>query len=792
MNKIVFGIIPRKNRLFNGITWLNIAGLSLGLTGILFLAFWITHELSYDRFHNDHKRIYRVESLVNIGGERAVWDVAPAPAAEALKRDFREVEMSVVMQKGYSPVLKVGAEVFNENNLFYSSPSFFDMFSFRLLAGNRSEVLAEPYSVVISESVAERFFGSTNPLGKTILLDNRYLLTISGILEKTPSNSHLKIDYLVPLSLLAEKGINLEKWGNIDYITYIKLADNVNPEQFNKKIGSYLDDKSLNGKATLFLKPLDRIHLYNDPGFESFSTGQNKGGPITRVILFALTGFGILLLACINFINLATATAAGRSREIGVKKVLGAGRKDLIIRTFGESILQTMISMMIAFLMTILFAPVFERITGIEITEWNILNLKYIAVSVLLMLVTGLLAGTYPAIVISSFNPVKVLKPSVNNGSRGVGLRKSLVIFQFLLTIMFVFSISVINRQVHYLQIKNPGFEREGIMVIGFSRGTGSDANYHALMSEISRIPGVEGVAMGGGIPVNMGNFNTFSKWTGNETDKTLRFNMLQVDEQDYLDLLGIKIVSGRELSRGRINNEILINETAARQMGMEDPQGKMINGYGNTYTIVGVVKDFYFRKLDEEINPVIIYKNNEWWMRKILVRLNPGERSVTAERISSLVKEFTPDFPVKYSFLDEEVRSYYNDERNLGLLIDAATFLSLVISCIGLFGLSAYTTRSRYREIGLRKALGATPAGLLALLSRDYIVMVIIASAIALPSGYWMISRWLAEYAVRINITWQFFILTVLSVTCLSLLTVAIHTIRAAFLDPARTLREE
>jgi ABC-type antimicrobial peptide transport system permease subunit len=720
-----------------------------------------------------------------------VWHVVPAPTADALKRDFQEVTMSVAMQKGYNPVLRVGNEVFNEANLYYSGPSFFDLFSFRLLAGDPENVLSDPYSVVISESIAERFFGNSEPLGKTLLLDNKQLLTITGILEDTPSNSHLKIDYLVPFSILAEKGRNLEKWGNIDYITYIKLADNVNPEQFNRKIGSYLEDKNMFGEATLFINPLDRIHLYNDPGFENFSTGQNSRGPIKKVVFFGLAGILILILACINFINLATATATGRAREIGVRKVAGAGRADLMLRMFGESVLQTLIATAIAFLFAVLLAPLFERISGIEITEGNIFNLKNITASLVLMFITGILAGTYPALVLSSFSPVKVLRPSVNNSLEGSRLRIALVIFQFVLTVIFVFSITVMSRQIHFMQNKKPGFDTEGIMVITLSRGTGDEANYDALMSELRSIAAVEAVAMGGSIPVNMGNFNIFSKWTGNETGKSLKFHMLQVDD-DYLDLLGLEIVSGRPITRGSYNDEVVINQTAARQMDMADPVGKLITGNGKTFTVVGVVKDFYFRKLNEEIKPVIIYKNPEWWMRRILVRLSPGVQSDAIERISSVVKAFTPDFPVTFSFLDEELKDYYRDERNVGMLMDAATFLSLVISCIGLFGLAAFTTRRRYREIGLRKAHGATPAGLVALLSREYVILVLISSVIALPAGYWLTGRWLAGYAERISITPQFFILTILSVTCLSLLTVAFHTIRAAFLDPARTLREE
>jgi putative ABC transport system permease protein len=781
----------RPGRSYFGLKILNITGLALGLASVVYISIWISHELSYDRFHKDSDRIFRIESLLNFGGEPVVWEVAPAPAAESVRSEFPEVENSVAMQKGYTAIVKVNEDVFYENNLYYSTPEFFDIFSFRLLSGDHDKVLKDPYSVVISAGEAARFFGDRNPLGNTIILDNKYVLTISGIIEDAPSNSHLRIDYLVPFSLLKEGGSDLSDWHKLDYLTYIKLKKNIDPEQFNQKIVNYLPTKIENPLATLFINPITRIHLYKDPGFRNFSNHLSQKGPITRVYLFGLVGLMLLLLACINFINLETATATQRAREIGIRKAAGAGKGRIMTHVFIESIIQTLVSMLLAVILVFLIHPLFFKVTGLEPGNMKLFNAGNILICLGLTLITGILSGFYPAVVLSSFRPAEVLKPSAHCGKEKAGIRKTLVISQLVLSSLFIFIILIINHQTNYMQRQDPGFDGAGVMVVAPAQAVSNSESINALASDIERLPGVTRVAIGGNIPVNMGNFNTLNKWEGNTEGRELRFHMMQVDD-NYIDLLGLEIISGRQFDKGIVNNDIIVNETAVRKMNMTQPLGKWIENGKQRSRIIGIVRDFHFRKMNEEIKPVFIYKDSTWWKKLVIMRLSGGDKTLTIDKIREMFRDFAPGYPVSYSFLDQEVSKYYEDERKLRSLINSATILSIMISCIGLFGLSVFTVKRREREIGLRKVNGATGLNMLALLIWEFGRLILISMAVALPAGYLIAGKWLESYAYHIKIRPQFFFITFILITVLALGTVGFHTLRAASLNPVDTLREE
>ena len=781
----------RPGRSYFGLKILNITGLALGLASVIYISIWISHELSYDRFHKDSDRIFRIESLLNFGGEPVVWEVAPAPAAEAVRREFPEVENSVAMQKGNNAIVKVNEDVFYENNLYYSTPEFFDIFSFRLLSGDHDKLLKDPYSVVISSGVAARFFGDRNPLGNRIILDNKYVLTISGIIEDAPSNSHLRIDYLVPFSLLKEGGSDLSDWHKLDYLTYIKLKKNIDPEQFNQKIVNYLPAKIENPLATLFINPITRIHLYKDPGFRNFSNHLSQKGPITRVYLFGLVGIMLLLLACINFINLETATATQRAREIGIRKAAGAGKGLIMTQMFIESIIQTLVSMLLAVIIVILIRPLFFKVTGFEPGNMILLNARNILICLGLTLITGILSGFYPAVVLSSFKPAEVLKSSAHGGKERAGIRKTLVISQLVLSSLFIFIILIINNQTNYMQRQYPGFNGTGVMVVAPARALSNSESINALASDIERLPGVTRVAIGGNIPVNMGNFNTLNKWEGNTEGRELRFHMMQVDD-NYIDLLGFEIISGRQFNKGTVNNDIIVNETAVRKMNMTQPLGKWIESGKQRFRIIGIVRDFHFRKMNEEIKPVFIYKDSTWWKKLVIMRLSGGDKTLTIDRIREMFRDFAPGYPVSYSFLDQEVSKYYQDERKLRSIINSATILSIIISCIGLFGLSVFTVKRREREIGLRKVNGATSLNMLVLLIWEFGRLILISMAVALPAGYLIAGKWLESYAYHIRIRSQFFFITFITITVLALGTVGFNTLRAASLNPVDTLREE
>ncbi|MCJ7820814.1 MAG: ABC transporter permease, partial [Bacteroidales bacterium] len=430
----------------------------------------------------------------------------------------------------------------------------------------------------------------------------------------------------------------------------------------------------------------------------------------------------------------------------------------------------------------------YNRISGLNLGIAQLFSISRIAGFLGLALLTGIIAGVYPSLILSSFSPVKVIRPLPGETTQGSGLRKILVVMQFTLSVIFIFCIVVMNRQISYMQKKNLGFNKERVMVI---YPTTSVEKIDILAEQIEKRPGVSEVALGGNVPVRMGNFTTLRKWDGNVSGKALKFHKMQVDDR-YLGLLGIELIEGKEFIAGAIGNEVIINESAVKKMEMEDPVGKMIWMGETRYTIIGVVKDFHFHKLKDEVLPVFIYKNQEWWSKRIFVKLEPGDYSGLVDRSVRLVNESTPGFPARYIFLDTEIERYYDEERRLSTLVNAATVLSIVISCIGLFSFTAFTIRRRRKEIGLRKAYGATAATVLFLLQKEFGMLVLTASLIALPAGYFIMKRWLSSYSYHIDLNPLYFLATLSLIITIAALTLIYHTLRAANLNPADTLRNE
>lgn len=781
----------KSNRLFrrfNGLVLLNISGLALGLASVIFISIWVSHELSYDRFFTNADRIYRVESLINFSGDPSVWTITPAPVAEAVKNDFPEVEDAVVLQAGYQRAIKADDKLFTADNLYYTNHSYFNIFSTNVISGDRSRLLNGPDEIVISRKIATVLFGDKDPIGKSVLFDNTYLLNVTGVIENSPTNTHLKVDYLVSFSLLEKEGNDVKSWGRIDFITYILLKKQINPVEFNTKLSGYWQSKITGFSATLFINPLTRLYLYRDPGFKSIKYPYTDKGPITRVILFSIIGFVLLLIACINFVNLSTAFASQRAKEIGVRKVNGASKSNLVIHLFGESLLQTSIATAAALLLVILLLPVFAKVSGVEFNISELFSLGNLLIYVILTLFTGFLSGLYPALILSSFNPVKVIKPMPEDGVQGSGLRKILVVIQFGLAIIFIFCILVINRQIRFMQQSDLGFDKDRVMTM---YPHVKPETVDVIAEQIEKISGVNQVALGGNVPVNMGNFSTFNKWDGNISGKPLMFYMMQVDDK-YLDLLDIKISEGRQFLKGTNAAEVIINETAVKKMEMEEPLGKVIWRGDERYTIVGIVKDFHFHKLKEEIKPVFIYKNKDWWAKRIFVKIDPGNHFKVVGKIVEIVEKYSPGFPVNYMFLDQETDKYYDNERKLSTLINSATILSIVISCIGLFSLTAFTIRKKRKEIGIRKAYGATIPAVLIMLQKEFGKLILISSIIALPAGYYIIKQWLHSYSSHISLTPYYFLAAVIIIVMISALTLIFHTIKAASMNPADTLRNE
>lgn len=775
-------------RRYNGLVILNMSGLALGLTSVIFIAIWVTHELSFDRFYEKADRIFRVESLLNFTGEPSVWRITPAPVAQSLRNDFPEVEDAVILQTGFRRSVEAGDKLFTTSNLYFTEHSFFNIFKPEIIEGDTSQLLTGPDQMIISRRVAKTLFGNENPIGKQVLFNNRDLLTITAVIGDSPLNTHLRVDYLVPFSLVKKEENDLESWGRINFITYVLLRENADPVEFNKKLADYWQTKSNVTSRKFFLNPLTRLYLYRDPGLSDEKFPYTDKGPIERVILFSVIGIAILLIACINFINLSTAFASQRAKEIGVRKVNGASRVNLILQLFGESLLQTLLATVAAITLVIVLLPVFVRISGVEFRISELFTLKNIMIYVFLMLFTGLIAGMYPALVLSSFKPAKVIKPMPEDVAQGSGLRRILVIVQFALAFIFIFCIVVINRQLKYMQEHDLGFDKERVMVIyPHSRPSGIDV----IAEQIEKLPGVNKVAIGGNVPVNMGNFSTFNKWDGNMDGRSVIFLMLQVDDK-YLDLLDIKLAGGRNFFQGTIADEVIVNETAVKKMNMEDPVGKFIWRGEKRYAIVGIAKDFHTHSLREEIPPVFIYKSDSWWSKWIFVKLDPGDHFQATDKIIDVVAKNEPGFPVNYIFLDEESDKYYDNEKRLSTLVNAATMLTIIISCIGLFSLTAFTIRKRRKEIGVRKAYGANIGTVMLMLQKEFGKLVFISCLIAVPAGYYIITQWLDSYVFRIKLSPVYFAAAFIIIITISALTLVYHSFRAASANPAGTLRNE
>ncbi|MEZ5001073.1 MAG: FtsX-like permease family protein [Bacteroidales bacterium] len=692
------------------------------------------------------------------------------------------------MKSGYQDAVEIDGEIYTTENLYYATPSYFTVFSPGFIYGDMESALAEPETIVLSERVARILFGNDNPVGKELLFNNKERLKVSGVLENPHSNTHLKVDYLVSFSLLEREGSFDKNWGSFNYLSYILLKPGADAATLNDKLEGYIQTKDPDVAGRLILNPLKRIYLFRDPGFDSPVYPSDNRGPVSRVILFAAIGIILLVIACINFVNLSTAYASARAREIGVRKVNGAGRRDLVVQLFLEALSQTFLAMVLALAIVVLLLPIFSQVSGLETDISSLFQPVNISIYILLALFTGFVAGFYPALVLSSFKPAKVIKPHSGDRLQGGGLRKFLVVVQFVLAVTFIFCILVMNRQLYFMQHSKLGFNDERVMVVYPKRGM---CDVRLLAERISGIPGVNAAAVGGSVPVNMGNWTTVRRWEGNDSEKSLKFHRMEVDD-NYFGLLEFELLSGREFLPGVSRPEVIVNETAIRDMEMDNPVGKSIWLGGNPFTIVGVVKDFHFHKLKQEVLPVFFMKTDKMWSELIFVKLDHGNHFQTVDRITKAVNQSIPGFPARFGFLDEEIDRYYDEERRVNTLVNSATILTIIISSIGLFSLTAFTVRKRWKEIGIRKAHGASSSNLLLLLHREFTGLVLISSLIALPTGWLIMKRWLMSYAYHIRLDVKFFLVSFLLITVIASATVIFHTLKASSINPADTLRSE
>ena len=771
---------------------INIVGLAVGMAVAILLLLWIENEVSYDEFHENKDRIYRVWNRVPQEGEIRVWNSVSAPTAQALEKDIPEVELVVREEDGNGALLSFGDKKLLRSGSVVDT-GFFQMFSFQLLKGNPKTALNDLHSIVITQSTAKSLFGTENPIGKIIKFDSKYNFTVTGILKDLPANTSFEFDYLLPWGSIKKPGGTDLGWNDNSTDTYVMLKSSANYTAATSKIKllrqRYSDDaKSM--KWELFLYPLNRWHLHS-----SFTNGiEDDGGQIVFVKLFSIIAGFILLIACINFMNLSTARSEKRAKEVGIRKVAGAKRSALIGQFIGESVFLASLAGIIAIIIVLLSLPAYNQLA--EKTLFiNFGSIYTWLIFVAFILFSGLLAGSYPAFFLSSFEPVKVLKGTFKKADSLITPRKTLVILQFTFAIVLIICTIIVKQQIDHARNRDTGYNDKNLV---FHNMKGDiPKNYKLIKSELLST-GIATSLTKTNSPITERRSDGWGqKWEGKNPDDKTSFDRLLADD-GLSTTMGLKFVQGRDFDLKKFPTDstgLIINESALKLMKFKDPIGKIVADLGVEWHILGVVKDFILTNPYEPTRPLLITGATESFMKFKIMHIKLNSKNSTADNLKkaeAIFKKYNPEYPFELRFVDEAyARKFYDQERQ-GTLAALFAGLTIFISCLGLFGLAAYMAENRIKEIGVRKVLGASVTRITALLSKDFLVLVIISFVIASPIAYWAMSVWLMDYSYRISINWWVFVLAGLLSLTIAILTVSYQSIKAAIANPVKSLRSE
>ena len=783
---------------------LNLLGLSTGLACAILIFLWVNDERSVDKFHEKDNRLFRVmQNNVEPGGIQTS-EGAPGPLANALVEEMPEVEDAVTVRSsvpggGTGGILSFGKS-YSKARENYVTPNFFNLFSYELIAGNREQVLKDKYAVALSDELALKLFNSTeNLVGKSVQLDRGDLsrsYVISGIFKKPSGHPSAQFDVLLNYELLFEKyGSRLQDWGSSMTNTYVLLKKGIPVKKFNDKIRDFVkskftagggDSKTLQYIPTIFLQQYSNQYLYN-----KFENGIQVGGRIQYVRLFSIIALFILVIACINFMNLATAKASGRTKEVGVKKIMGAHRRTLILQYIGESLLMTFFSLIIAIILIFILLPAFNQITAKQISLD--LNTNFIFSVLGITLLTGLIAGSYPALYLSGFKPATVLKGKLKTSLSELLVRKGLVVFQFTLSVIFIVAVVVVYKQTELIQTKNLGYSKDNIIQFS-NEGKLKGEGLKTFLEGVKNIPGVAGASsMRYDLKAPTG-FGGLS-WPGKSPDEEITFGNLEIN-YDLIKLFGYQIAEGRAFSKqfSDEDSKLIFNQAAIAAMRLKDPIGKTVSLYGKDFQIVGVVRDFHFESLHEKIKPCFFKLTPEnlpvnW---NIVVKIKSGKEKETIAGLEKFYRSYNLGLPFEYKFLDEDYEALYASEQRVAKLSRYFAGLAIIISCLGLFGLAAFTAQRRQKEIGIRKVVGASVSNIAAMLSGDFLKLVLVAILLAFPLSWWAMNEWLNDFAYRIDIGIGVFIAAGVAILLITLLTISFQAIKAAIANPVKNLRTE
>lgn len=796
-----------KQKTFSAI---NIIGLATGLACFILIALYVADELSYDRHNEKAGRIYRVNSDIRFGGNELHLAVNSDPMGPTLKKDFPEVEdyVRIYASNGHRMVKK-GTEYIREDAVGHADSTLFNVFTLPVLHGDAATALNEPNTVVLTESTAKKYFGTTDVVGKNIETDENgsTLYKVTAVIKDIPRASHFRFDFLFSMDNV------YYEWGNFlshNFHTYVLLKPGTDYKALDKKlktvvdryvvpqakqvmnIGSMEEFEKSGNKLLYSLMPLTDIHLRSDR-FPELSVN----GDVQYVYIFSAVALFVLLLACINFMNLSTARSANRAKEVGIRKVLGSEKRLLVRQFLSESVLTTFFALLIALALVALSLNYFNGLAGKELSFGTLFQPQCVLFLLLLLLVVGFVAGGYPAFFLASFKPIAVLKGKLNAGFKRSTLRSSLVVFQFATSIVLIVGTIVVYRQLGYIQAKKIGFNKDQVLVIN---GTGALRNNNAAFkNEIAKLPGVKATSYAGYLPVQGSSRNDNSFSTEAVMDAKTGFNMQSwTVDYDYLNVMGMELKAGRNFSRdfGTDSAALLINETTAQLMG-GNPVGKKLyanfddnSGNLKPYEVIGVVKNFHYESLRQTVGPLCMRLGNADWV--MAAKVSTADVSGLLARMEQKWKSMAPGMPFNYQFLDEAFNNMYRAESRTGKLGLSFAVIAILIACLGLFGLATYTAEQRIKEIGIRKVLGASVPDLVALLSKDFLRLVLVASVVALPLAWWAMNKWLQDFAFRTEISWWVLALAAFVSVLIALFTISFQSIKAATANPVKNLRSE
>ena len=768
-----------------GFTFLNIFGLGIGIACASLIFLWVEDEINFNNYFSNKENLYKIKDSQTYDGTTFTFDATPGPLAAGIKTEIPGIKNTARSSWGQQSLFSLGDKDIYERGMYVDS-SFLKMFQLQFVQGNASTAFEQLHSLVITEKMAHKFFGNDNAIGKSLRVDNNTSSIVTGVISDLPESVSFQFDWLAPFKIFENQNNWLQSWGNNGVLTYVELQPGADDKAINRKLYNYVQSKAKDAEAKMSIYPMSRWRLY-----DSWKDGKEVPGRIKYVNLFSLIAWIILLIACINFMNLSTARSEKRAREVGVRKVLGAGKSKLVGQFIGESVIMALISAVVAICATYVVLPAFNTLVEKQLSI-HLFQPLHIAALLAIALICGLIAGSYPAFYLSSFNPVAVLKGNrlKTNGSAGF-IRKGLVVVQFTISIILIISTIIIYQQINHAKNRSLGYDKENLIYLPLQGKL--KEHFNAVKNDLVQTGVVKDAALSQSTILQLGSNTGDFQWQGKDPNKQVLITVESVSPE-YTSTMGMKVEKGRNFY-GDIKSDsgnIIINQTLAKIIGEKNIIGSLITNGDNKFTVAGVIDDFVYNNLYSPSSPLILFPDTAG-TNFLTIRLKKTSNIAGAlTKVENVIKANNPGFPFDYKFVDDQFDQFFKTEMLIGKLASVFSILAIFISCLGLFGLAAYTAERRTKEIGIRKVLGASANGLAGLLSKEFLILVLISCLLAFPIAWWMMHNWLDSYEYRVSISWPIFLVAGLLAMLIALLTVSVQAIKAALANPIQSLRSE